>query len=75
MIAQQYGMDAERMAQDYPYPVESITAALSFYYAYREDIDQAIADNHIGYEAMKRLLPGIRLFEVSTEAAHVETGS
>src|SRR5262245_58377301 len=29
MIAKQYGMDMERMAQDYPYPVESLKAAIN----------------------------------------------
>ena len=72
MIARQYGMDAERIAQDYPYPVESIKATCNFYEAYREEIDQAIEDNSIGYEAMKRLLPNIRMFEVSKEAANGE---
>lgn len=71
MIVRRYDMDAERMAQDYPYPVENLKAALHFYEAYREEIDQAIEDNRIGYEAMKRLLPNIRLFEVSKD---VESG-
>ena len=67
MIAQDFGMDAERVAQAYPYPVEKIKAAMNYYEAYREEVDQAIADNDIGYEAMKRLLPAIRLFEVPNE--------
>ena len=67
MIAQDFGMDAERVAQAYPYPVENIKAAINFYEAYREEIDQAIKDNDIGYEAMKRLLPNVRLFEVPKE--------
>lgn len=67
MIASRYAMDAERTAHDYPYPIENIQAAINFYEAYREEIDQAIEDNHIGYEAMKRRLPNIRLFEVPEE--------
>ncbi len=67
MIAKQYEMDAERMASDYPYPVDNIRAALNFYEVYKDEIDQAIEDNNIGYEAIRRLLPYIRLFDVSEE--------
>jgi len=72
MIARPREMNAERIAQDYPYPVENIQAAINFYEAYRDEIDQAIEDNHIGYEAMKRLLPNVRLFEVPEEVHHGE---
>ena len=67
MIAKPRQMNAERIAQDYPYPVENIQAALNFYEAYRDEIDQAIEDNQIGYEALKRLLPNARLFEAPKE--------
>ena len=67
MLARRYDMSAERIAQDYPYPIENIKAALNFYAVYRKEIDQAIEDNEIEYEAMKRLLPNIRLFEVPEE--------
>ena len=67
MIARRYDFEAERMARDYPYPVENIKAVLNYYEAYQEEIDQAIEDNNIGYEEMKRLLPNIRLFEVPQE--------
>lgn len=65
MIAKRYNLNAERIAQDYPYSVESLKAALHFYQAYQEEIDQAIEDNNMGYEAIKRLLPNARLFEIS----------
>lgn len=63
MLARHYEFDAERMAKDYPYPVESIQAALNYYESFREEIDQAMEDNRIGYEEMKKLLPGLRLVE------------
>lgn len=72
MIAKKYNLDAERMAQDYPYPAEKIKAALNYYEAYRDEIDQAIEDNHIGYEAMKRLLPHVQLFDVPKEVLNGE---
>jgi uncharacterized protein (DUF433 family) len=73
MIARHYDFDAERMARDYPYPVDNIKAAFHYYEAYREEIDQAIEDNNIGYEAMKQLLPGIRLFEVPQSSSPEES--
>jgi len=75
MIARPREMNAERIAQDYPYPVENIKAALNFYEAHRDEIDQAIEDNHIGYEMMKRLLPNVRLFEVPRESISGEANS
>jgi uncharacterized protein (DUF433 family) len=75
MIAKRYDMDAEKIAEHYPYPVPNIKAALNFYEAYHDEIEQAIEDNHIGYEAMKRLLPNIRLFEVPEETIRGEAQS
>lgn len=75
MIARRYDFDAERMAQDYPYPIENLKAALNFYEAYRQEIDQAIEDNDIGYEAMKRLLPTVRLFEAPPQMLREESPS
>ena len=66
MLARRYDFDAERMTEHYPVPVETFKAAFTFYEAYREEIDQAIEDNDIGYENLKRLLPNIRLFEVAS---------
>jgi uncharacterized protein (DUF433 family) len=64
MLARPRGMSAERIAQDYPYPVEHIQAALAYYEANRDEIDQAIEENQIGFDAMKRLLPNVRQFIV-----------
>lgn len=72
MIAKGYDMNAEQVAQYFPYPVENIKAAIDFYEAYREEIDQALEDNNIGYERLKRLLPNIRLFEVPKEVMEGE---
>ena len=67
IIARRYGLNAERMAQDYPHPVENIKASLNFYEAYQDEIDQAIEDNSLGYEGIKQL-SNVHLFEVPTEA-------
>ena len=68
LIARPRGMSAEKIVQDYPYPVENIRAALHFYAVYQDEINQALEDNDIGYETMKRLFPNVRLFEVPQEA-------
>jgi len=67
MIARHYYMDVQQMARAYPHPPENIHAAINYYDAYREELDQAIEDNQIRYEAMKNLLSNIRLFEVPEE--------
>ncbi|MCW3053794.1 MAG: hypothetical protein JWN14_2964 [Chthonomonadales bacterium] len=75
LIAKGFDMDAEKIAEHYPYPVPNIQAALNFYEAYHDEIEQAIEDNQIGFEAMKRLLPTIRLFEVPEETISGEAKS
>jgi uncharacterized protein (DUF433 family) len=72
MIAHSYAFDVEQIAQKYPYPAAVIQAALNFYEAYPEEMDQAIEDNNIGYEALKRLLPNVKLFTGPGEAAAEE---
>ena len=67
LIARSYAFDPEQIARKYPYPLAVIQAALNFYGVYREEIDQAIEDNNIGYEAMKRLMPNVKLFTVPSE--------
>jgi uncharacterized protein (DUF433 family) len=57
MIGRSYDFEAERMAQEYHYPVASVHAAFHFYESHTKEIDQAIEDNNTGYEAMKRRLP------------------
>lgn len=61
MVSQEFDMDAERSATHLQYPVETVKAALNYYNAYRDEIDQALADNDIGEERMKRLCPNLRV--------------
>ncbi|HZT42204.1 MAG TPA: hypothetical protein VFA07_08440 [Chthonomonadaceae bacterium] len=75
MIARHFDMDVERMAEGYPYPVANIRAAITFYEAHREEIDQAIEDNHFTYEELKRLLPNAQILEVSWEESGEEPKS
>ncbi len=68
MIARSYAFSAERIAEQYQYSADAVQAAFHFYEAYKDEIDQAIADNAIGYDAMKRLLPTLKLVTVSQDS-------
>ena len=67
LVAGHYGMDVEATARHLQRSTEWVRAAFNYYEAYRDEIDRAVEDNRIGYEAMKRLLPGLERFEVSLE--------
>lgn len=68
MIAGHHGMDAQAVAASLQRPLDWVQAAFHYYEAYREEIDQAIADNRMGFEALQRLLPGARLVELPRAA-------
>ena len=73
MIARRFDFDAEQVAQYYPLSVDAIRSGIQYYEVYREEIDQAIADNNIGYEKMKRRLPNLQLSEVDISDVRVES--
>ena len=64
MIARRFDMDAGRTAAYLHYPVDIAKVALNYYEAYRAEIDQALEDNNIGEERLKRLFPHLRVFTV-----------
>ena len=65
MVASGFDMDAERTADYLRNPVENVKAALNYYNAYREEIDQALVDNEMGEERLKRMFPQLRVIAVS----------
>ena len=67
MIGRGYDFDAERMSEKYHLPLEAITAAFQYYERCRAEIDHVIEDNDIGYEAVKRRIPGLRLVSMPKE--------
>ncbi len=70
MVAQDYGMDAEKTAAHFQWPVHRVRAALNYYEAYPAEIDQAIADNRsISYDRLKRALPRVERLTVPPEPA------
>ena len=68
MVARRFGMDPERVSKHLQYPVESMKAGLNYYDVYREEIDQALLDNEMGEDRLKRMLPSLRVFEISAQS-------
>jgi len=74
MVAQDYDMQVEKTAQHLGLTKEQVQAALHYYEAYPKEIDAAIRDNDaLDYEALKRRLPNLRLFEVRREVLEGES--
>ena len=40
----------------------NVKVALNYYDAYREEVDQALQDNNLGEERLKRLFPNLQVF-------------
>jgi len=67
-IAQQYQMDAKKVAAHFERPIEWVKAAFNYAEAYPEEINFAIEDHQaITFTDLKRLLPNIEVFSVSNE--------
>jgi hypothetical protein len=57
-VAQGYGLDAEKAAKHFGWPVHRVRAAFNYYEAHRQEIDGAIADNRaMTFDQLKRVLP------------------
>ncbi len=70
MVARDYGMAVDSTATHLGLAPRQVEAALAYYGAHPEEIDQALADNDaMTYERVKELLPDVRLFEVPAELA------
>jgi hypothetical protein len=66
LVAQGYGLDAERTAEHFMLPVRRVQAAFNYYQVYSDEIDQAIADNRATtFGELRRLLPGTESMTVS----------
>jgi len=62
MVAQGFDLDAERTADYLQCPVGNVKIALNYYDSYRKEIDQALQDNNLGEERLKRLFPNLQVF-------------
>jgi len=63
MVAKDHKLDPQQTSDYFQRNMEWVQAALIYYSTYHDEIDLAIADNEIGLDALRKLLPGIRLFE------------
>ncbi len=61
MVARGFEMNDERTADYLRVPLDSVKAAFNYYSAYHEEIDQALADNDVGEERLKRMFPHLRV--------------
>ncbi len=66
-IGQEFDLDPGRTAVHLQHPMATVKAALNYYEAYRDEVDQAIQDNDLGEERLKRLFPNLRVFNVPKE--------
>jgi hypothetical protein len=64
MVARDFDDDAERTATYLECPLDNVKIALNYYRAFRDEIDQAIADNDVGEERLQRLFPNLRVLTV-----------
>jgi predicted transcriptional regulator len=62
-IARAYRGDIAKTAEHLGWHPVRVQAALNYAEAFPGDIEAALAENDKGYEELKRLLPGIQLFE------------
>lgn len=68
MVAEGYGMDAERTATHFGRPVHRIRAAFNYYEAYPQEVEHAITENRsMTYDRLRRLLPMIERITVDSE--------
>ena len=61
MVARRFDLNAERTVAHLELPLEAARAALHYYEAYQSEIDQALLDNQMGEERLKRLFPNLRV--------------
>jgi uncharacterized protein (DUF433 family) len=61
LVARDFDLDADRTSGYLHCPTESVKAALNYYEAFREEVDQALDDNDMGEERLKRMFPSLRV--------------
>jgi hypothetical protein len=73
MVAQDYGLDPEKTAAHFGMPAWKIQAALHYYEAFPQEIDQAITEvRGMTFEKLKRKLPQLERHTAPISAAEGE---
>jgi uncharacterized protein (DUF433 family) len=68
MVARGYGMDVEKTAEHLSLDAAQVQAAVNYYAAYPDEIDQALQENDAGYERLKERLLSLQLVEADLPA-------
>ena len=68
MVAKDFGMDVDKIAYHLDLKPEQVKAGLHYYETCPEEIELALADNDLGYERLKAMLPNLQLVSVSMES-------
>lgn len=63
-VAKSYALDALKTAAHLSLRPEQVRSALNYYSAYPEEINRALAENAVGYERLREMLPNLEVFEV-----------
>ena len=61
-VARSNGMDVARTAERLEWPENKVRAALNYAAAYPGEIQAALEDNDVGFDALARMLPGLQRF-------------
>lgn len=65
MIGREFDMNGDRISEHLMIPIDAVTAALNYYAAYKEEIDQIVADNDsYDEEKLRRIFPNLHVFSV-----------
>jgi hypothetical protein len=76
LVARDYGLDAEKTAAHFRFPLHRVKAGVHYYEAYPQEIDQAIADNEaMTFDKLKRLLPQLEAITVPQSVLDGESAS
>ncbi|GDX41208.1 hypothetical protein LBMAG21_15000 [Armatimonadota bacterium] len=68
MVAKGYAGDVDKTAIHLDIKPEQVKAGLYYYENYPEEIDQALEENELGYERLKRLLPNMQMASAPIES-------
>ncbi|HLK55835.1 MAG TPA: hypothetical protein VKU00_04705 [Chthonomonadaceae bacterium] len=76
MVARDYGMDIDKTAAHFRFPIHRVKAAFHYYEAYPQEIDQVIADNNaMTFDKLKRLLPQLEPIPIPQSVLDGENAS
>ncbi|HKV84744.1 MAG TPA: hypothetical protein VJN88_09320 [Ktedonobacterales bacterium] len=67
-IAKSYGDDAAHTAEHLGIPLDRVLAAFNYAKTYPDEIQAAIDDNAMDFDALQRMIPGAELYRIESDA-------